>query len=45
MIDFDEIILANNLNWSQMYDHPYRIIIITSSSSGETNALLNLICN
>lgn len=45
MIDFDEIILANNLNWSQMRDHPYRVIIISSSSSGKTNALRNLICH
>ena len=30
-------------NWSQITDHPYRIVIGGGSGCGKTNALLNLI--
>ena len=32
-----------NSNWSQIPDHPYRILIIVGSGSGKTNSLFNLI--
>ena len=35
----------HNKNWPYIPDHPYRILIIGGSGSGETNALLNLIEN
>ena len=47
MFDFDYItkedIKEHNTNWSQIHDHPYRILIVWSSRSGKTNPLLNLI--
>ena len=47
MINLDEYINENkrnhNPNWPYIPDHPYRILIIRDSGSGETNALLNLI--
>ena len=47
MINFDyytnENIIEYNPKWP--YIHPYRILIIGSSGSGKTNALLNLINN
>ena len=30
-------------NWSQIPDHPYRILIIGGSGSGKSNSLFNLI--
>ena len=49
MINFDEYTNENkkehHLNWPYIPDHPYRILIIGSSGSGKTNALLNLINN
>ena len=36
-------ITKNNEKWPYIPDHPYSIIIIGGSGSGETNALLNLI--
>ena len=49
MINFDEYTNENkkehNLNWPYIHDHPYRILIIGSSGTGKTNALLNLINN
>ena len=49
MINFDEYTNENkkerNLNWPYIPDHPYRILIIGSSGTGKTNALLNLINN
>ena len=49
MINFDDYThenkTENNLNWSYIPDHPYRILIIKGSESGKTNALLNLINN
>ena len=35
----------HNFNWPYIPDHPYRILIIGSSGTGKTNALLNLINN
>ena len=35
--------IEHNLKWPYIPDHPYRILIIGSSGSGKTNALLNLI--
>ena len=47
MINLDNIVNNNNeeLNekWPYIPDHLYRILIIGSSGSGKTNALLNLI--
>ena len=49
MINFDEYTNENkkerNLNWPYIPGHPYRILIIGSSGTGKTNALLNLINN
>ena len=35
----------NNLNWPEIPDHPYRILIVEGSGSGKRNVLLNLIIN
>ena len=35
--------INHNPNWPYIPDHSYRILIIGSSGSGKTNALLNLI--
>ena len=47
MINFDNVTKENikekNSNWPQISDHPYRILIIGGSGSGETNSLFNLI--
>ena len=47
MINLNNITNENNKEhnekWSYIPDHPYRILIIGSSESGKTNALLNLI--
>ena len=49
MINFDyytnEDIIEHNPKWPYIPYHPYRILIIGSSGSGKTNALLNLINN
>ena len=49
MINFDEYTnknkTENNLNYSHIPDHPYRILIIGGSGSGKTNTLLYLIDN
>ena len=49
MINFDdytnENVIEHNLKWPYIPDHPYRILIIGSSGSGKTNALLNFINN
>ena len=49
MINFDdytnEYIIEHNPKWPYIPDHPYRILIIGSSGSGKTNALLNSINN
>ena len=31
------------INWQQIPDHPYRILIIGGSQSGETNSIFNQI--
>ena len=36
-------IKEHNLNWPEISDHPYRILVVGGSGSGKTNALLNLI--
>ena len=47
MINLDDITNENNKkhneNWPHIPDHPYRIVIISGSGSGKTNALLYLI--
>ena len=49
MINFDNYTNENktehNLKWPYIPDHPYRILIVTGSGLGKTNALLNLIKN
>ena len=49
MINFDDYVSENitdhNKNWPYTLDHPYTILIIGSSGSGNRNALLNLIEN
>ena len=49
MINFDdctnENTIEHNSKWPYIPDHPYRILIISASGSGKTNALLNLINN
>ena len=49
MINFDKYTNENkiehNLKWSYIPDHPYRMLIVSGSGSGKTNALLNLINN
>ena len=49
MINFDhytnENIIEQNSKLPYIPDHPYRILIIGRSGSGNTNALLNLINN
>ena len=46
MINLDSIAHENNKEhnekWSYIPDHPYRILIVGGSGSGQTNALLNL---
>ena len=47
MINLDDITNENNKEhnekWLYIPDHPHRILIISGSGSGKTNALLNLI--
>ena len=47
MINFDdytnENIIEHNSKWPYIPDYPYRILIISGSGSGKTNALFNLI--
>ena len=49
MINFDDYANENktkhNLNWLNIPDHPYKILIIGGSGFGKANALLNLINN
>ena len=43
MKNYDQSVEINqNLNWPFIPDHPYRILAIGGSGSGETNVLLNL---
>ena len=47
MINFDDVTKENkkehNINWPEISDHPYRMLIFNSSGSGKMNALFNLI--
>ena len=47
MINLDSITNENNKKhnekWPYIPDHPYRILIISGSGPGKTNALINLI--
>ena len=47
MINFHGVTKGNikehNLNWPQIPDHQYRILITGDSASGKKNSLLNLI--
>ena len=49
MINFDgytnESKTQHNSKWPYILDHPYRILIVGGSGSGQINALLNLIEN
>ena len=49
MLNFDEYTNDNKIEhsskWPHIPDHPYRTLIVGSSGSGKTNALLNLINN
>ena len=49
MINFDEYTnenkKKNNRNWEYIPDHPFRILIIGGSGTGNTNALFYLINN
>ena len=42
MINFDDVkqdnIKEHNLDWSQISDHPYRMLMIWGSGSGKTNS-------
>ena len=47
MINYDDVTKENinkhNLNWPQIPNHSYRILIVGGTRSGKTNALPNLI--
>ena len=47
MINFDDVTKENikehNPNWPQIFDHPYRMLIIGGSGCGKTNSSFNLI--
>ena len=47
MINFDdvpkEVMKEHNPNWSQIPDHPHRMLTVEGSGSGNTNSLFNLI--
>ena len=47
MFNFDYItkedIKEHNLKWPEIFDHPYRILIIGGSGSGKANALSNIL--
>ena len=49
MFKFDYItkeeIKEQNSTWTEIPDHPYRILIVGGSGSGKTNGLLKLINN
>ena len=44
MINYDYITTENieeqNPNWPQIFDHPYRILILEGSGFGKTNAII-----
>ena len=47
VVNFDDVVKENmkelNLNWPQISEHPYRILVIRGSGYGKTNSLFNLI--
>ena len=43
LVNLDSITNENNKKWSYISDHPYRILIIGGSKSGQINTLINLI--
>ena len=44
MKNYDQSVEINrNANWPYITDHPYKILIIGGSGSGQTKVLLNLI--
>ena len=47
MINFDDVVKTNikehNLNWAQIRNHQYRILLIGGTRSRKTNALFNMI--
>ena len=47
MINFDDVTKENikehNPNWPQIFDNPYRILIVKGSGSGKASSLFNLI--
>ena len=44
MKNYDQSVeINNNLNWLDVPDHPYIILIIGGSGSGKNNVLLNLL--
>ena len=47
MVHFDDVtkedIKEQNQNWPQILDHPWRILIVGGSGSGNTTSLFNLI--
>ena len=47
MTNFDDVVKERieeaNPNWSQIPDHPYRVLIIGGSGSGKTNSVFNFI--
>ena len=43
MIILQKLINGHNPNWTEIPDHPYRMLIIGSCGSGKTNSLFNLI--
>ena len=49
MLNFDfitkEDIKEHNPIWPEIPDHPYKILLVVDSGSGETNALFGLINN
>ena len=40
---YESVKINDNLNWSYVPDHPYRISVPGGSGSSKTNALLKLI--
>ena len=47
MVHFDDVtkedIKEHNQNWPQILHHPWRILIVGGSGSGNTTSLFNLI--
>ena len=47
MINYDDVTKVytkdHNLNWPELSDLPYKILVIGGSGSGKTSELLNLI--